>query len=204
LLPFRTRQTPLTDDDLVILDVVCLYSVLPTMLRKATFNATWAFGYCHSLDNSSLTFALNRLRQTRSIESKRTSGDIRLAATQYGGELWTSERSPDWLRYVQIRFSTGPGGREQVTAISPGDDTPDMCVDFLAAGGLGVDDREPVRAIGDSGMLDWITFPVLYFARATVLYDSGSIWDHSTYESRRPFWTNVTQLQKFIDKRSRL
>jgi len=200
MVPFRTGITKLSDDELVLLDIVAIHTVLPQMLRVSVFEATWALGYCHSINDFSLKQAIKNLRRRGLIAFDRSRGDARICATSRGGKAWASERLPIWNLFVCVELVALPEGRQHITVWSPGKSTPDIYLGSMASQEYELDNRILTQPDDDWGILPWTRFATLFSASADIVHDDGPSLSFDAYESNRAHWSNVRELQKFVRK----
>jgi hypothetical protein len=99
----RTHTTSLTDDELILLDVMFSGGAPFRMLRQSVFTDQWN---CppHNLDDCQLGDTLDRFCSTGMLESDlvsfRDARQMYYYMTPHGGSSWESERTPIWDRYA--------------------------------------------------------------------------------------------------------
>jgi len=122
----RTNATSLTDDELTLFDVLFAHPAGLRMLRRDTIWGT--FLRRHSLDDEQLDEALRQFVAAGWMTSrpfpKRFGPNFEL--TPEGGDLWESERLPDWNRYATESYDYWG---VSITATSP-----QTCEDFWRIG----------------------------------------------------------------------
>ena len=102
--PLRTHTTNLTDDELLLLDVMFNVAVIPPMLRQCNFTPQFNLP-SHAINDASLDLTLSRFIEDGIIQTlgDRFRGHQYISLTEQGGELWSSERCPVWERYCSTR-----------------------------------------------------------------------------------------------------
>ena len=130
---FRTHRTFLTDDELILLDVLFKWRISFEALRRDDF----ALGFncdSHNLDDVQLVEALARLCEEGFLRRKppfdhrvkKCGGWFEMTAR--GGELWNSERQPVWELFVSCRERPTLSGR---TIVSRSGVSATVCRDSL-------------------------------------------------------------------------
>ncbi len=100
----RAGVTNLTDAELSLLDQAVWKPGTRAVYRMASFS--WQYNRtCHCLSDSKLNETLDRFEMRgwttgRNISTSWSATDRTVELTQKGGQLWESERLPDWSRYV--------------------------------------------------------------------------------------------------------
>jgi hypothetical protein len=92
-LPFRTNKTWLTDDQLVLLDVLFDKDTPFWLLRREDFLERVNLGYAHSLDDGELHANLRGLVEHEVLTAECDGGETYFRMTAGGGELWSQEHS---------------------------------------------------------------------------------------------------------------
>jgi hypothetical protein len=202
----RTHATPLSDDELILLDVI-FYGFAPLrMLRKAVFADQW--NYCsHNLDDDQLCETLDRLCQTGILASDSDVGPdgacLYYGLTSHGGALWEAERTPIWGRYlIDAECGCLSSGRRLLSICALSASIRD---DYLQVGrDMALWSGDIARArrwqIANHVLIPWRSFPQIHVAVAT-LDDRedecmNTNWIH--YEAKRTWWRDVMELQKFL------
>lgn len=203
---FRTYSTELTEDELLILDVMFECSVTYPMLRTCNFVPQFN-AQPHSLDDETLKAKLNELKRrgiTRG-EDHKFRGHHYLSITPKGGELWAAERQPRWDRYCTETYSETRVGRTI------------MCVtctmSWVRDDFVRLQPEYPARTrsstIDDVGLIHWRDFGTLYVGLAS--YVKPREWTPEEFdewlpkhlahiqrvEKERSWWRTVNELQKF-------
>lgn len=205
-LPYRTRTTWLTDQQLILLDVMFDFSVRFRNLRDGDFREQWNVGYSHGLTDDELRCQLRWLCEHGVLETYLADDGTRYRMTPSGLELWSKERSPVWSRYCRSSQKTTLRGRTLLSVTAASSRVRD---DFLAWMV-----RYPARyrtiTINDFGLIRWHSFDRLYVGLAT--YDEVREWtpeeyavlveEHRQWQSemhlRRNWWRTVGELQRFV------
>ena len=107
----RTGVSDLTDVELELLDVLAIMSGPRASFRTGVFE--WQYNRpSHGLDDAALQATLDRFEKEGwttgdDYASHWSESDRSIRLTPRGGQLWESERLPDWTRHV-IAFGFGP------------------------------------------------------------------------------------------------
>ena len=202
---YRTHKTSLTDDQLLILDVIFDGGAEPSRLRQRYFDERWN-APSHSLSDEQLKSTIKQWLNDGVLENRSSSHGRYVAMTQSGGQLWASERCPIWDRYCTERYPATIRGRVimSVTAVGP-----TIRDDFLR---LWPENPPRVRRaiIRDPGLIAWHPFPNVYVGLASYDAETDSMspdefnawfprrqeWI-ARVESERTWWRTVRELQKF-------
>jgi hypothetical protein len=109
---FRTHSTDLTEDELLILDVMFECSVTYPMLRTCNFVPRFN-ARPHRLDDETLKSTLVSLerRGITDVDDCMLRGHHYISMTPKGGEHWASERQPKWDRYCTDTYPATIRGR---------------------------------------------------------------------------------------------
>lgn len=204
--PYRTGKTWLTDDQLILLDVLFDKSTSLRLLRRESFMEQWNLEYTHALDDAALECNIRWLCEHGILEPEHDGGRTRLQMTRDGGELWSQERCPVWERYCIERYTTTARGRTlmSVMAVSAKvrDDFLDMWPQYPA--------RRRTAVITDRPLIEWHPFARIYVGVAT--YKEPRQWAPAEYtiwaeqhrqhwamlERERSWWRCVPELQRFV------
>ena len=204
---FRSNSTSLSDNELLILDVIFDGGATPSMLRQQHFVEQWS-APSHSLSDDELKSTLRRLLKSDVLESRSHSSGRYVAMTPAGGKLWSAERCPVWNRYCTDRYPAVIRDRVimSVTAVAAS-----VRDDFLR---LWPENRARLKrvTIRDPGMIAWHPFPNVHVGLASyadqpdsMSPDEYHLWvdKHRAHiervESERTWWRTVRELQKFVD-----
>lgn len=204
---FRTHSTELTEDELLILDVMFEYSVTYPMLRTCNFVPQFN-AQPHALDDESLKSTLVSFarRGITVVDDDVFQGDHYISISPKGGEFWASERQPKWERYCTDSYPATIRGR---TIMSVKCTTSWVRDDFLR-----LQPEFPARTksatIKDIGLIHWRDFGKLYIGLASYAEprrwtpDEFDQWlpkhlDHiDRVEKERSWWRTVGELQRFV------
>src|SRR5688500_17620735 len=117
-LPFRTNATYLSDDELILLDVLFDHGAEFRMLRLKRFAGIWNLGYCHNLDDGQLQCRLRWLCEHGVLYIERHDKEAWFHLTKHGFELWSEERCPVWDRYCMDRYGATARERTLMTVVA--------------------------------------------------------------------------------------
>jgi hypothetical protein len=210
----RTHATPLSDDELILLDVMFDAGASLRLLRRSVFADQWNHP-SHNLDDDQLRDTIDRFCEAGILASEPFTWRDEMVSiywlTPHGGTLWEAERTPVWERYVSGRRSfTRSSGREIVSFCALSEN---VLSDYWRLGDIDMWRSDVVRVrfwqISRHAIIPWKDFPRIH---AAVIYvkdnDSGGVcqdaqvykgaWGWRLYESRRTWWQSVKELQKFL------
>lgn len=204
---YRTHATSLTNDDLVILDVLFHGAAIPAMLRRRHFKEQWN-AEPHRLDDAALESALDRMLKDGILErgesQSRRHHVVRM--TPHGGDLWSRERCPIWQRYCLDRYNTLPCGSTLLTIVAVAAEIRDHFLDVWPE----YPARKRTKMIRDVGLNEWRSFGTLHVGLATYIEpDQWSCEEYELYRQRhqqylrrvdtsRTWWRSVAELQRFV------
>jgi hypothetical protein len=199
----RTHATSLSDDELILLDVIFDGPAPLRMLRQSMFWDYWN-RQPHNLDDHQLRDTLDLFCEARILVSElftwRNETRPCYGLTPHGGELWESERTPVWDRYATDRYLCGPesSGRQTMSICALSANIRD---DFWQIGGktgMWSSDVGRVRfwQISRHVLIPWKSFPRIFVAIAKIRECHECDW--ALYETRRTWWRTVEELQKFL------
>jgi hypothetical protein len=205
---YRSGKTWLTDDQLVLLDVLFDAGTSFRLLRRENFLEQWNLGYAHALDDASLECNIRWLCEHGVVERECDGSRTWFHMTRDGGELWSQERCPVWERYCIERYKTISRGRTLMSVMAV---SPKVRDDFLALW-----PQYPARrrsaVVADHPLIGWHPFPRIYVGVAT--YKEPHEWTPAEYavwaeqhlqhwamlERERTWWRCVPELQRFVPR----
>lgn len=202
-LPFRTKETWLTDGQLVLLDgffhwhTIGLLTQLPaSALQHGVFGLGYPFDldYSHDYDEEQLNWHLHWLCEHGVLE--RVDRAACYLLTNAGFELWAAERNPPWERYCRLLNVKGdPAGETLYFCIeSP---SPEIRDDFLRL--LETRLLRQRRGTGlENGLLCWRSFPLVYWGMAELEKRTVNKNLHRHFERNRTWWSTVSELLRFL------
>jgi len=206
---YRSLSSNLTDDELLILDVMFSYSVTYPMLRACNFVPQFN-SQSHTLTDDQLKSTLRRMVADGIVEPQehRFRNHRYVSITAHGGELWASERCPIWDRYCTESYPAFIRGRTIMSV---------KCVSsFVRDDFLRLWPEYPARTktatVRDNGLIHWRDFGTLHVGLAS--YTEPTEWTPDEYndwlpkllaymervETERSWWRSVDELQKFVDR----
>lgn len=206
--PYRTGATWLTDDQLVVLDVLFDLGAEFRLLRREQFEVQWNLGYVHALDDAALTCNLRWLCEHSVLEPERDGDRTWFRMTRSGGELWSRERCPVWERYCIERYTTTTRGRMQMSVMAVSAEVRDHFLALWPA----YPARRKTAVIADRPLIEWHPFPRVYVGVA--IYEERHQWTPAEYavwaerrrehwdrlERERSWWRCVPELQRFVPR----
>ena len=207
-LPFRTGASSLTDSELILLDVLfdvrCWFGSLRESTSRATFGEVWNLRYSHGLDDDSLRETLASLCDRGLLaRSPDPSGEL-FVMTSHGGEIWSSERCPDWDRFCTDRLTLTDRGLTISSVIAT---TPEIRDGFLPYLPIPTA-RTRKTEITDYELLPWRSFAKLYVSVS--IYKTCDEWSLASHDAemkhraliaeKRSWWRCISELQRFVGK----
>jgi hypothetical protein len=197
----RTHATSLSDDELIILDVMFDCRPPLRLLRRSVFRNQW--NLCsHNLDDEQLRDTIDRFCEAGILASEsaaRGEGTcLYYGLTPHGGELWEAERTPIWDRYATERYGGDASGRETVSICALSANIRDDFWQIGSEARMWGSDVGRVRfwEISRHVLIPWKNFPRIHVAVAQIrqCYDC----DWPLYNARRTWWRDVEELEKFL------
>ena len=206
--PYRTGKTWLTDDQLVLLDVLFDGGASLRFLRRENFLERLNLGYAHALDDPALECNIRWLCEHGVLEPHRRGGGTYFRMTRDGGELWSRERCPVWERYCTERYTTTSRGRALMSVMAV---SPEVRDHFLVLWPM-YPARRKTAVISYRRLIGWYPFPRVYVGIAT--YEERQKWTPAEYavraeqnrqhwamlERERSWWRCVPELQRFLPR----
>lgn len=206
--PYRTGTTWLTDDQLVLLDVLFNGGASLPLLKREEFLQQWNLGYAHNLDDAALECNIRWLCEHGVLEPHRYGKYTSFHMSRNGGELWSQERRPVWERYCTDRYNITSRGRTQMSVMAV---TAEVRDHFLALWPE-YPARRKTAVISDLPLLGWHPFVRVYVGVAT--YEERHQWTPDEYinwaeqhrqhwamlERERSWWRSVPELQRFVPR----
>lgn len=204
---FRTHSTDLTENELLILDVMFERSVTYPMLRSCNFGPQFN-AQSHGLDDEALKSTLVGFERRGMIvvDDSMFCGHHYISITANGGELWALERQPKWERFCTDSYPATIRGRTimSVKCATAGvrDDFIRLVPEYPA--------RTKMATIKDNGLVHWRDFGTLYIGLASYREPSERSHEeilewlpkHQAHiervEKERTWWRSVRELQKFV------
>lgn len=195
--PLRTNATQLTDDELILFDILFDGAATLRLLRRESFRQQWNCDP-HNLTDVQLGVTLQQLVTGGLLTTEVHRGNTYFQLTPKGGTLWESERLPTWNRYAIDSYGEGRSGRPNVTIAATTSNARDEFWTIGRDSGFFVHSTGRIRrsTIKNHELIPWKTFPRLYVLVAILDAWSGPL-DWEDLESRRTWWRNVHENEKF-------
>lgn len=206
--PYRTGETWLTDDQLVLLDVLFDGGACLSLLRDEDFSERWNLGYGHALDDVALECNIRWLCERGILALDGNAEHVSIRMTPEGGALWSRERCSVWDRYCTSRYETVSRGRTLMTVRAVSREVRDQFLTLWPASPA----RRKTTVIFDDPLIAWQPFSPVYAGLAT--YDERDDEDCSPEQSvrqaeqrlrhwvkleqARSWWRSVPELQRFV------
>lgn len=201
----RTASTSFSDTELLILDAAAMDGGLRSMYLQDRFSSQFNFP-SHRLDDDSLNATLDRWERSGWITGEaRTNrhgvADRTVWLTAAGGQLWESERKPDWSRYVADWYNPWRMGGER-PRVSIFGHSASICKSFFRAGcQSGFFDYRGGKTACGKGRRQLIKWrrPQTVFLLSAWLERTDSPTDWSLLEMKRCWWRFPNEIAKFWD-----
>lgn len=198
----RTGVSTLTDSELLILDMAATLGGCRKMYHPEVF--PYRFNYpSHELTLTQVNDVLDRFEREGLITGDEFidrfgNRDKEVLATHKGGELWETERNPDWSRYLDCRYQARDG-KDRIRVSIYGH-SGKVCKDYFdAACDSGVLDYRGGRichAVGCRPLIWWRPTQTVYMLSAWL-----ESWtcrpDWSNLEMKRSWWYSPDEISKF-------
>lgn len=202
-LPYRTGSTWLTDDDLIVLDVMFDVRVSRACLARDGFELRWNLKYSHGYNNLALAQRLRHFEEVGVIHSP--NPDI-FEMTPNGGALWSQERCPLWERFCIDRYHYHSDDLVLLSVVAVSEDIRDKFLEWWPI----YPARRRKVTIRNYELVPWKEFSHLYVGLA--FYHEPSSWGdegwrasherelshYAMLETARPWWRMVSELQKLL------
>lgn len=200
----RTGISDLTDAELLLLDIAALEVCLCSFFLREIFSIQYNYP-SHEIPDELLHETLDRFEQEEIITGEdclnyRSQPDRRIRLTQTGGELWESERLPDWSRFVTDSYSDR---YIRIYGYSAS-----MCEAFFEVArytNLIQYRGGPVKKIsGQRQLIYWRDKqPVHCLAARIVSKKNWPHWDYRHFEADRCWWRSANEIGRFWSDRHR-
>lgn len=206
--PYRTGTTWLTDDQLVLLDVLFNIGIPLSHLGRADFLEGWNLGYAHTLDDDALTANVCWLCDQGVLDAEAHGTSTVLWMTPAGGELWSQERCPVWERYCTEQYRYTSQGKRLMTVLAVSSEVRDHFLSLWPE----YPARRRTTVITNHSLLGWRPFPQLYVGMA--VYEETERLTAAEFEDwqlryrqhwaklerERSWWRSVPELQRFVPR----
>ncbi|SFJ11692.1 hypothetical protein [Planctomicrobium piriforme] len=199
----RTGKTELTDDELILLDILFDGRVRQRMLRRKYFQEQWNY-QPHNLDDDELLVTLKKLVDSGFLEITDEQSDIIYAMTPLGGQKWESERLPVWHRFATEFYGRTLRDSPYVTILAI---TAEARDDLWNLGNethlfkyrTGFLKKITTKNFDNHSMdFDWKQFPELHALVATIRDRNPLEYcDWERFNQKRTFWRTIGESDKF-------
>ena len=192
--PHRTRETLLTDNELLLLDCMFDSNVWERQLNRDSYRLQFNMGYTHALDDRTLKETLASLADRGLVIRSIYGQKIAWSLTPIGGEQWERERKPPWDAYCTDR-----SGRSSLMVLSTERATAEA---FWTIGSKTrlwkVGDKQPRywRIADNYRLLPWRSFPAIHVLVARGASYEGVDTDWEAYEANRTWWRVISELDR--------
>lgn len=200
----RTYKTNLTDEELLILDVLFDENDTFEALVKENYGSWHNLPYSHHLETGALQDLIDKLLGNEIIISHSSGPDNRIfyGLTEAGGKLWELERVPDWERYCIDSSAPDENEHWVLQVESSSITTARAFLDCASDCRLYRFHQDDIRIITlkneKISTIDWRMFPtVCSISVPTDPLPNGNVTDWNEYESRRTWWRDLRELAKF-------
>jgi len=204
---YRTRTTNLSDGELALLDVLFLHDADFHCLCDQGF--VERFMHCsHGYDDAALQKVLGDYCQRRILNFDEHIGAFSM--TEFGCDLWSSERSPMWEKFAAERYGEHRSGKETVSVVTTAADTLDEILTVGRELGMWQLDRAKIRRtrVRNHILIAGRHFPILHVAvgviRPYAEDENFPVENVREGERRRTWWRDVRELQKLLEGQAKL
>lgn len=202
MLRARTGITNLSDDELLLFDMLFDCSARPDQLSASAYAIHMNCDYTHSLNDRELSDALCSLLSrclVRVVGNSANSNAPTYSLTETGGALWELERQPNWNQYVTTSqkqlgtFSTG-----SIVALCVDEIVGRQCLGAMFASGL-ITPAGSIRSrmLYDKRIVPWKWFPSIFALRCKTsdsIHDARESVKWYAYQSSRCWWRSIDEL----------
>ena len=199
----RTKETVLSEEELLILDV--LFDARDTFeaLTKENYASWHNLPYSHNLETDVLRDLMNKLVENNIISHHTSDFDSKVfyGLTEAGGKLWEVERVPNWEKYC-ADHSADETGQWILSVESPSIVTAQAfmdCANHCGLYGFKQDEIRTTTLIEEQpSIIYWKAFSTVCSISVPTysLLDVNYV-DWRKYERRRSWWRNLAELAKF-------
>ena len=200
----RTKETNLSEEELLILDVLFDATDMFESLTRENYASWHNLPYSHHLETSILRDLISRLVDHGILRTHPSGFEDRIfyGLTKLGGELWEAERVPNWERYSTDYSTEDETGHWKLSVESPSTATAQAFMDCANHCRLYAFKQDEIRTITlteeKPSIIYWKAFSTVYsMSVATSALPETNQVDWHEYERRRSWWRNLTELAKF-------
>jgi hypothetical protein len=205
VLPYRTYETSLSEDEMLIFDFLSLWQDVPERaLKRDAYPTHMNVRYSHALDGPELHESLHSLAGKGLVKSKVGEYFFKVphietcwSLTPLGGELWELERRPKWDKFCMDSIKSLRSGTALLTVISPNKGTAERFWDIATRANIWDLSFPSPRywRIRRHELLSWRSFPELHVLAGKGL-NSKKNTDWNLYEANQTWWRSITELER--------
>lgn len=195
----RTRETTLSDDQLLLFDMLFDGYWQADALSSQTYALNMNVGYSHSLSDRSLQSTLQDFLVSKLVWRKPggSAGKDIYTLSDNGGHLWEKERKPDWSSFVVTTQNAVAHVAEVQQMINcSSEQVGRLCAGALFASGLVIPcGPMRLRRKYNKRLIPWKSFAkviTIIFPVRKQLTESAVDW--SVYERSRCWWSSTRDL----------
>ena len=201
-LPNRTGISELTDNELLLFDMLFDSNANATQMSSSVYAEHMNCEYNHTLDDETLQRTLDSLTSRKLIHpvgNSKMTDSVVYSLTGTGGKLWEIERKPDWLRYVATsQKALGCFPTASIVALCIDEQIGRLCLGAMFASGIITPTKTiRVRELHSRRLVSWKTFSPVYALRCQTS-DHVNHWHRSVdldvYEHSRCWWRSISEL----------
>lgn len=201
-LPWRSHETTLSDEELLVLDGCYHGWVTPQQLSESTYRLAFNCRHSHGLVDNELRGCVDRLRNRGLLAIESTLHSTTIRATRYGGSQWEAERRPPWDRFCDVLLG-GRTGRpdSRIIACSREPLLPSAVLDALSRHGYwrpapaGAKLRIRTIKTDRLRLAPWRTSePLTIAAAACVVFTSVRAVNWRAIRAEDWYWTSLNEL----------
>jgi predicted transcriptional regulator len=201
--PRRSGKTPLSDDELIILDALFDGARPLGTLYREKFSEIHNLPYRHDLSRNEVTETVRKLELQGILHSEEgQSRGTYFSLTEEGGRLWEREREPDWTCFVAVDGQLDSNGnRTTMIARSQSLVVAQAYLETLEACGHTpvILESRTAKMVEIARVLPWKSLEQVHEVHALIgrAAEEEPKIDWKLYQDRRIWWTTVSELQDF-------
>lgn len=202
ILPKRTGESGLSDDELLLFDMMFDFNASETQLSSSVYAQHMNCGYNHSLDDVALGHTIDSLLDRNLIHligNSVDSTDIIYSLTESGGKLWEIERQPDWQRFITTsQTMIGSNSTGSIVALCVDEQIGRQCLGAMFASGL-ITPTGSIRGreLSNKRLVPWKSFPSVIALRCRTSDNVNHLpkpVEWNVYNASRCWWRSIDEL----------
>jgi hypothetical protein len=194
--PKRTGASPLSDDELLLFDVMFDGNAPMGMMRRTGYRVHMNVRYAHTLSDADLVHVLDSLIQRGLVRRHCERDGMYYGLTRAGGERWESERRPDWSLHLRDVYGQMRSGMKTLVVCSPSCETAERFLETARRVGWRDFSRARTRhwSFPNYSLIPWKRFPRTHLLAVRDVLDHSVLIDWNAYEVERTWWRDISEL----------